>query len=289
MKNKPLDLNKKLKRVKIIIFTLLLLLALRIIFGGVIQQLEFYSYEIQGDRYFLTMAEIYEKQDISLRFGELKLVPILKVKMRYEANGRMINNQRILLFADCNIDDTELIAVNIKNENKIKRCNPYPTWYDGVDIVFWMCFYLLFRRMLYIETIIKKSYIKKHISKGRVTKRVLKKLIKSLAKMGIQFNEQTLWLITHYGRSQEMAAILNILPLILEGNFFEYNGKMHAKGLPDSFYVLAEQDEKYYCCCEDSEWLYQYSIRTGIAPSEYETIYDYIVEQIGCNEKAGTK
>lgn len=289
MKNKPLDLNKKLKIEKILIFTLLFLLALRIIFDGVIQQLEYYSYEIQEDRYFLTRAEIYEKKDISLRIGELKLVPILKVKMRYEANGRMIYNQRILLFADCDIDDEERIAVNIKNENKIKRCYPYSAWYDGVDIVFWMFFYLLFRRMLYIDEMVKKSYIKKHIPKGRVSKQALKKLIKSLAKKGIQFNEQTLWLITHYGRSQEMSAILNILPLILEGEFFNYNGKMHAKGLPDSCYVLAEQDEKYYCCCEDSECLYEYSIRAGIALSEYKTIYDYIIEQIGCNEKASTK
>lgn len=55
---------------------------------------------------------------------------------------------------------------------------------------------------------------------------------------------------------------------------------MHEQGLSENYYVLAEQGEKYYCCCVENERIYMYSSGIGITQTKYGMLYDYIMEQM---------
>lgn len=130
------------------------------------------------------------------------------------------------------------------------------------------------------QVVEKKLYILEHMPQWNVSEEELQERIGGITEKGINFNGGTSWLLTYYGKSQKMLDIFNLLPLFWRGEYCAYIENLYEQGLPPNYYVLAELEGNYYCCCEENERLYMFSRGVGITHTKYETIYDYIMEQI---------
>lgn len=151
---KELDFDEKLKRIKLLIMLLLLLIVSRIIFHGGEQQLEYCLYEMAQDRYLITQGQIFEKKDISWYLGKCKLISALEEEIRYEFNGE-ICTKTVRSYPEYNIKDIVPLAVNIENENDIKRCIPYPILNNPSYIINWMLFFVLSILWINVQNIAK--------------------------------------------------------------------------------------------------------------------------------------
>ena len=286
-----------------------------IFFGGIIlielylntvyPALEYFYYKRNAEKYIVVDADVIESRVVTVVPGlHGSLISRRRNKVQYVLDG-VEYTEKTYAYPDVEDPTRIKIAVNMDNPADVRRCIK---WHWGkharvlisieivVFVVFTGIFCLAYHFQHKKETVYKTKgeyeksfayrvaekqlYILEHMPQCKVTEDELRELTEGLVEKGIRFNQGTLWLIMHYGRSQEMSDILNILPLIGKGKYFDYIDKLYEQGLPENYYVLAEQDEKYYCCCADSERLYLFSRGVGITQTKYETIYDYIIEQI---------
>ena len=281
-------------------------------FDTIIPEFEYFYYRCSLENYAIVDADVIEGRDVIIIYGRGgPVVTCRKNTVQYVING-VTYTGKTYAYPDVRELGKIKIAVKITDNTKIKRCIEYH-WGDRekiraqveiISIVISIILYLLSnhvmckkekeyareynekhpikeKRSLDEQIVEKQLYILEHIPQCKVADNELKELTDGLASKWIKFNRGTLWMLSHYSGSQEMSDIFNLLPLIWEGEYFEYIEKLHEQGLLENYYVLAEQDEKYYCCCGESEWLYIYSKGTGITHTKYETIYDYIIEQTG--------
>lgn len=272
----------------------------------ILPEFEYFYYRCNAEKYVVVEAEVIDSHEVMAVQGER--APLFNISHRKNEVQYVIDSitytQTTYAYPDIKESTRIKIAVKIDNHTDLKRCMEFQ-WETKVKV--WICIIVIFISILlwlyYYPSIKDRQYIKKHpvseyekrfdeyvaekqlyilehMPQCGVAEENLQELKERFTEKGIKFNKGTLWMLSHYGRSQEMSDILNILPLICGGKYFDYIDKLYEQGLPENYYVLSEQDEKYYCCCGESEWLYIYSKGTGITHTQHEAIYDYITEQM---------
>lgn len=267
--------------------------------------LEYFYYKRNAEKYIVIDADVIESREVMVVPGlHGSLISRRRNKVQYVIDG-VEYTEKTYAYPDVEDPTRIKIAVNMDNPADVRRCIK---WHWGkharvlisIEIVVFVVFTVIFLLAYYFQhkkekvyktkgeyeksfanqVAEKQLYILEHMPQCKVTEDELQGLTEDFAGKGIKFNKGMLWMLLHYGRSQEMSNIFNLLPLIWEGKYFDYIDKLYEQGLPENYYVLAEQDEKYYCCCADSERLYLFSRGVGITQTKYETIYNYIIEQI---------
>lgn len=286
----------------IILFTIIILVELCL--NPFFPKLEYFYYKCNAEKYLIVDADVIESREAMIVPGKSgALISRRKNTVQYVIDG-VEYTEKTYAYPDVEEPTRIKIAVKTDNPTDVRRCVEYHWGKERLFIAIEIIVYVVFAGILFLayyfqhkkETVYKTKgeyeksfagqeaekqlYILEHMPQCKMTENELQELTEGLAEKGIKFNNGTLWLIMHYGRSQEMSDIFNLLPLIWEGKYFEYIEKLYEQGLPENYYVLAEQDEKYYCCCEESERLYLFSRGVGITQTKYETIYNYIIEHI---------
>lgn len=286
----------------IILFTIIILVELCL--NPFFPKLEYFYYKCNAEKYLIVDADVIESREAMIVPGKSgALISRRKNTVQYVING-VEYTERTYAYPDVEEPTRIKIAVKMDNPTDVRRCVEYHWGKDRLFIALEIIVYVVFTGILFLayyfqhkkekvykikgeyeksfagQEAEKQLYILEHMPQCKVTENELQELTEGLVEKGIKFNKGTLWLIMHYGRSREMAVILNLLLLIWEGKYFDYIEKLYEQGLPENYYVLAEQDEKYYCCCEESERLYLFSRGVGITQTKYGMLYDYIMEQM---------
>lgn len=268
----------------------------------ILPKIDYMSYKSNIEKYVVVDADVLESDRIILLPG--KLEPIISYKkniVKYTMNG-VDYTQKIYSYPEIQESSQIKIAVKIDNHTKIKRCIAYHMdknqkirWYieSIVIIVFIMLFFLnnyfikkketkikCIEKDFNAQMLEKQCYILEHIQQSSRSEEELKEQLEYYHSRGIRFNEGTLWVLKNCSNSEEIKAIFSMSPLIDKDRYFNFLNEMYEQGFPENYYVLAKYDENYYCCCKESERLYMYSRAIGITNTPYETVYDYIIQQI---------
>ena len=276
---------------------------------SILPGLEYFYYKRNEEKYVVVDADVIDSREVTVvpgRYGT-SLITRRKNTLKYIIDG-VEYTRKIYTYPEVTEPTRIKVAVKKDKYTDIRRCVEYHwgrregrflficSFVLGIYIIIeYVPYYFQIREdrkyvkehptsdhdMSFVEQVAEKQiYILEHMPQCKVTENELQKLTEGLAGEWIKFNRGTLWMLTHYGKSQEMLDIFNLLPLIWEEKYCDYIKKMREQGFPENHYILAEQDEKYYCCCEESERLYMYSRGVGLTQTKYGMIYDYIIEQI---------
>lgn len=290
--------------VKFFIISSTIIILVELCLNPFFPKLEYFYYKCNAEKYLIVDADVIESREAMIVPGKSgALISRRKNTVQYVING-VEYTERTYAYPDVEEPTRIKIAVKMDNPTDVRRCVEYHWGKERLFIAFEIIVYVVFTGILFLayyfphkkekvykikgeyeksfanQVAEKQLYVLEHMPQCGVAEEDLQKLTERFAEKGIKFNKGTLWLIMHYSGSQEMSDIFNLLPLIWEGEYFEYIEKLHEQGLLENYYVLTEQDEKYYCCCEESERLYMYSRGVGITHTKYGIIYDYIMEQM---------
>lgn len=315
-KRKKWDLDYKIVEVRgsllffIVMFTIPALI--RLYFVPILPQLEYFNYQCNTDKYVIVNADVIYSHEITVleTLRGSKYIICRSNTVQYVIDGVEYTG-KTYAYPDVKEPKGIKIAVNINDATKIKRCIEYH--WDGrekratkVEMMLIAIFLVLFlitnhfvhkkekeyageyykkhplkeEKSFDGQVAEKKLYILEHMPQWNVSEDELQERIEGITEKGIKFNSGTLWLLMYYGKSQKILDIFNLLPLFWRGEYCNYIENLYEQGLPPDYYVLAEQGGNYYCCCEENERLYMFSRGVGITHTKYETIYDYIMEQM---------
>lgn len=303
---KKLDFEEKQKRVKFLLFIMLLVVAVRILSDGGEQQLEYGLYKMQQSKYQITQAEIYEKKDISYYLGKFKLISVYEEKIKYEVDGEEYD-KIVHSYSDYNIKDVVPIAVHIENKSNIKRCIPYSKWNNITCIINWILFFVILLFCINIKNIansiqtIKKRKVSKWIkNKEKSTEmkigeedaqkqnRILyiiknadkkneiesEKIKTCMLKNEIQWNNDWLWCLYNI----RLEELLLLQKEDGEYKFITLTLELRKNNLPPEYYIIHQENNYFLCCKYNSKRIYAFSKSLGITNTQYSNIYDYLLE-----------
>lgn len=276
---------------------------------SILPGLEYFYYKRNEEKYVVVDADVIDSREVTVVPGRYStsLLTRRRNTLKYVIDG-IEYTRKIYTYPEVTEPTRITVAVKKDNYTDIRRCVEYHwgireaaflficIFVLGIYIIIeYLPYYFQIRGdrkymeehptsehdMSFVDQVAEKQlYILEHMTQCKVSENELQKLTEGLAGEWIRFNRGTLWMLTHYGKSQEMSDIFNLLPLLWEEKYCDYIKKMREQGFPENYYILVEQNEKYYCCCEESERLYMYSRGVGLTQTKYGTIYDYIIEQM---------
>ena len=293
----------------------------------ILPRISYWKYINNSDNYIeLDATVVAEREEWVCYLNTFPMYKIFQVKLEYQINGYTFHHWTVL-YSDYSEGDYFKIAVSEDNFYDIERLIPHRTSkyakrlyfkYILFDVVlaillgiWWVSDKKKQREML-LEYNLKHGEITRFaqqekkekdniiLMKEKILEYVHKNIENSedhtnidLSKYqnnDIHLNQGSLWYITKVSCYDITSTRL----FLTKCNNGEYEAisktlELRKNGLPEDYYVVDTADTFYYCCRESSERLYAYSKAVGVTNTKYASIYDYIVEQIDCNEKASTK
>ena len=94
-------------------------------------------------------------------------------------------------------------------------------------------------------------------------------------------NEDFIWCLEYLSNCEQISDILLIRKDVYgEYEFITQTLNLREHGLPVDFYVVAKSSQYFLCGRGDSPRLYLFSESLGITNTKYESIFDYIIEQL---------
>jgi len=308
--NKDTWSQKNIQRLKTFVLGIFVFCILLGVYdNGLTQRMQYIQYKRNLSDYDVVWGTIIDNSYSTNHFGN---IPIYKKHMQtiaFTYNG-VEHTVRTNAYGQYNIGDIVRVAVNKSNYTTVSRCIPYEiTKYEKelyvrnlIILLIVFALYIIDRRHFKFQEYKMKCNIKNDLAEKekRYNEEILERqslifkhipiegcMEKELSEQSIVFsniktklNLGTLWLLENYYKSEKMKKIFNLLSCMLSDEYFEYLKRMYEQGFPENYYVLAEKNSNYYCCCKESERLYMYSKAIGITNTPYETVYDYIIEQI---------
>lgn len=277
---------------------------------GMLQHLEYVYYQFNTEDFNIIEANAVAQNEYGA--DSLRFVDILEWKhtiLNYKIEGI---DYSIGVYSYPELVEQQQVAIAVKKNNpkKIIRCIPYVmTMDDELNCIFgWGSVIIIFCYLFIIKCLIVKRKKKRQIyyaEKVKVTEinetqythdeLLLQKIIldkynlknkdnsskiewaKQL--LEVEFHRDFLWCL-QYLTDEHLENILFVKCEEEKYAFVDETLAMREYGLPMNYYIIAKSGEHYLCGQAYSSRLFLFSKNLGITNTQYENIYNYLIEHL---------